>query len=230
MNRPATIAEVRNLVKTYQMGHVRVHALRGLDLALQEGDYAAIMGASGSGKSTLLNIIGCLDRPTSGQYLLGAEDVSTLADDDLSDVRSRRIGFIFQSYNLIAQLSVIENIEIPLYYQGWTERDSYERAAEMADLVGLGDRLSHRPAELSGGQQQRVAVARALAADPLILLADEPTGNLDSATGRDILALLDHLHEQGRTLVVVTHDPEVGSRAGKVIRLADGRVADITAS
>jgi len=222
------IAEIRDLHKTYLMGQVKVHALRGMSIAFEEGDYAAVMGASGSGKSTLLNIIGCLDRPTSGQYLLGGQDVSMLSDDELSEVRSRRIGFVFQSYNLIAQLSVVENIEVPLYYQGWSEKESYARAAEKADLVGLGGRLNHRPSELSGGEQQRVAVARALAADPLILLADEPTGNLDSATGQEILALLDRLHEQGRTLIVVTHDPDVGRRAKTMIRLADGHVAEIS--
>jgi len=203
---------------------VEVHALRGVDLLFEEGEYVAIMGPSGSGKSTMLNLLGCLDRPSAGKYILGGEDVSRMNDDELSDVRSRRIGFIFQSYNLIAQLSVIENIEVPLYYQGWSEHDSYERAAELAARVGLADRADHRPSELSGGQQQRVAVARALASDPLILLADEPTGNLDSKTGTEIMQLLDALHAQGKTIISVTHDEGIARHSQRVIRLADGRV------
>jgi len=222
------IAEVRELVKTYQMGATEVRALRGVTLSFEEGDYAAIVGPSGSGKSTLLNILGCLDIPTSGSYYLGGQDVSRLSDAQLSDLRSRRLGFIFQSYNLIQQLNVVENIEVPLYYQGWPERQSLERAVFLAGAVGLGNRLFHRPAELSGGQQQRVAIARALANDPLIILADEPTGNLDSATGREILNLLDRLNEQGKTLIVVTHDNKIAERARRVIRLADGMVLDDT--
>jgi len=222
------IAEVRELVKTYQMGATEVRALRGVTLSFEEGDYAAIVGPSGSGKSTLLNILGCLDIPTSGSYYLGGQDVSRLSDAQLSDLRSRRLGFIFQSYNLIQQLNVVENIEVPLYYQGWPERQSLERAVFLAGAVGLGNRLFHRPAELSGGQQQRVAIARALANDPLIILADEPTGNLDSATGREILNLLDRLNEQGKTLIVVTHDNKIAERARRVIRLADGMVVDDT--
>ena len=223
----ALIAEVRSLTKTYQMGDVAVHALRGVDIPFREGDYVAIMGASGSGKSTLLSILGCLSQPSTGHYFLGGEDVSTLSDDELSDVRGRRIGFIFQSYNLIQQLNVLDNIEVPLYYQGRTEKESKERAEEMAVLVGLADRRHHRPYELSGGQQQRVAIARALASDPLILLADEPTGNLDSATGREILDILHDLHEKGRTLIVVTHDPDIGAQSRKTVTLADGLVADV---
>jgi len=218
------IVEFQDVRKTYVMGHVEVHALRGVDMAFEEGDYVAIMGPSGSGKSTLLNLLGCLDRPTAGKYILGGEDVSQMNDDELSDVRSRRIGFIFQSYNLIAQLSVIENIEVPLYYQGWSEHESYARAAELAARVGLTDRADHRPAELSGGQQQRVAVARALASDPLILLADEPTGNLDSKTGLEIMELLDELHAQGKTIISVTHDEGIARHAQRIIHLADGRV------
>jgi len=223
------IAELRNLVKTYQMGATEVRALRGIDLSFQEGEYVAIVGPSGSGKSTLLNILGCLDTPTSGSYHLGGQNVAHLSDAQLSDIRSRRLGFIFQSYNLIQQLNVVENIEVPLYYQGWPERESFERAVFLARLVGLGDRLFHRPAELSGGQQQRVAIARALANDPLVILADEPTGNLDSATGREILNLLDFLNDQGKTLIVVTHDSKVAERARRIVRLADGMVVDDTA-
>jgi len=220
------IAEVRDLVKTYKMGPVQVHALRGVSLAIQRGEYVAIMGPSGSGKSTFLNILGCLDTPTAGAYFLGGEDVARLSDPELSDVRCRRLGFIFQSYNLIQQLSVVENIEVPLFYQGWSARDSYRRAAAIAHLVGLGNRLHHRPAELSGGQQQRVAIARAMANDPLIILADEPTGNLDSSTGREILALLESLNAQGKTIIMVTHDREVAARAKRIVRFADGQIVD----
>ena len=218
------IVEVKNLHKVYRMGDSDVRALDGVTLAFEEGDYAAIMGPSGSGKSTLLNMLGCLDRPTTGSYFLGGQDVSKMSDNELSDIRSRKLGFIFQSYNLIPQLTVLENIEIPLYYQGASEAESRERATELAETVGLGERLKHRPAELSGGQQQRAAIARALVNQPLVLLADEPTGNLDSATGREILALLDDLHRQGRTIIMVTHDNSIGERAAHVVRMADGRV------
>jgi putative ABC transport system ATP-binding protein len=186
------------------------------------------MGPSGSGKSTLLNMIGCLDRPTSGNYRLGDQDVSKLDDDALSAIRGARIGFVFQSFNLIAQLNVIENIEIPMFYQNRSEQESSERAMELAALVGLGDRMNHRPSELSGGQQQRVAIARALANDPLIILADEPTGNLDSSSGADILKILDQLHIEGKTLIVVTHDEHIATRAQRVIRLFDGQIAEDT--
>jgi len=222
------IAQVRDLVRTYVMGEVEVHALCGVNLGFERGEYVAIMGPSGSGKSTFLNILGCLDTPTSGAYYLGDDDVAQLTDGELSDIRCRRIGFVFQSYNLIQQLSVAENIEVPLYYQGWAERDSYDRAVALAELVGLGDRVDHRPNELSGGQQQRVAIARAMANDPLIILADEPTGNLDSATGKEILLLLDQLSTQGKTLVMVTHDTQVAQRAGRVVRFVDGLVVDDT--
>jgi putative ABC transport system ATP-binding protein len=218
------IVEFRDVWKTYRMGDTDVHALREITLSFEEGEYIAIMGSSGSGKSTMLNLLGCLDRPTSGQYLLGGEDVSQLPDDQLSEMRGVRIGFIFQSYNLIAQLSVLDNIEIPLYYRGWSEKASRDRAVAMAERVGLTERLRHRPTELSGGQQQRVAIARALAGEPLILLADEPTGNLDSTTGSDILALLDGLPESGKTLIVVTHDESVAQHAHRILHLADGRV------
>ncbi|MBM4039367.1 MAG: ABC transporter ATP-binding protein [Planctomycetes bacterium] len=220
------IAELRNLVKTYQMGPAQVHALRGVSLAFEKGEYVAVMGPSGSGKSTLLNILGCLDTPTAGAYLLGGENVARLGDAALSEVRCRSLGFIFQSYNLIQQLSVLENIEVPLFYQGWSARDSRHRAAALGRLVGLGDRLHHRPNELSGGQQQRVAIARAMANDPLVILADEPTGNLDTATGREILAMLDQLSARGKTLIMVTHDPAIAGRAHRVVRMVDGRVVD----
>jgi len=201
-----------------------VQALRGVSIALRGGEYIAVMGPSGCGKSTLLNILGCLDKPSGGQYVLGGEDVSQLDDDRLSEIRSARLGFVFQSYNLIQQLSVVENIEVPLYYQGMPEEESRSRAIEFAQRVGLESRLHHKPFELSGGQQQRVAIARALVNDPLIILADEPTGNLDSASGEEILRLLDELHQSGKTVVMVTHSEEVSERAGRVVRLRDGEV------
>jgi putative ABC transport system ATP-binding protein len=206
------------------MGLVTVEALRGVSFQVQEGDYISIMGPSGCGKSTLLNLLGCLDRPTSGHYFLGAEDVSQMDDDALSSVRGARLGFVFQSYNLIQQLSVLENIEVPLYYQGRPEDESRELARKMAALVGLETRLEHKPFELSGGQQQRVAIARALVNDPLVLLADEPTGNLDSASGTEILKVFDELNRQGKTLILVTHDSNVSTHAHRAIRLRDGEV------
>jgi putative ABC transport system ATP-binding protein len=220
-----TLAELLDVRKTYQMGpELQVQALSGIDLKIEEGEYLAIMGPSGSGKSTLLNLLGCLDRPTSGRYLLGSEDVSGFSDGDLSEVRGRRIGFIFQSFNLIPQLSAVENIEVPLFYQGVHRRDRRRRAMELAERVGLGQRVFHRPAELSGGEQQRTAIARALVNDPLILLADEPTGNLDSRTGQEILRIFDDLSARQRALVVVTHDLSIGRRARRIVRMADGRV------
>lgn len=218
------ILKMERLCKNYQLGTVELRVLREIDLTIKSGEYVAIMGPSGSGKSTLLNMIGCLDRPTSGDYLLGGQNVSELDDDELSLIRGARIGFVFQSFNLINQLNVVENIEVPMYYQGFTEDESEERAKELATMVGLGDRLRHRPSELSGGQQQRVAIARALSNDPLIILADEPTGNLDSESGGEILAILDELHAQGKTLIAVTHDEGIASGAGRVIRLLDGKV------
>ena len=219
-----TIARLEDVHKTYQMGPVTVHALRGLSLDFHSGEYATIMGPSGCGKSTLLNILGCLDRPSSGRYYIGDDDVSMLNDDELSAIRGKRIGFVFQSYNLIQQLTVIENIEIPLFYQGYGEHESAEIATRLATRVGLADRLDHKPFELSGGQQQRVAIARALSNDPYILLADEPTGNLDSKSGEEILTLFDELNEQGKTLLMVTHSDEVAERARRNIRLRDGAV------
>ncbi|MCL4217293.1 MAG: ABC transporter ATP-binding protein [Candidatus Hydrogenedentes bacterium] len=203
---------------------MRVDALRGVNLTFLQGEYIMIMGPSGCGKSTLLNLLGCLDRPTTGRYLLGGDDVSRLEDDDLSEIRGSRLGFVFQSYNLIQQLSVVENIEVPLYYQGYSEKDCQEISEHYARRVGLDDRLYHKPFELSGGQQQRVAIARALANDPLVILADEPTGNLDSKSGTEILDLFDELQAQGKTLIMVTHSDEVSERAERVIRLRDGYV------
>jgi putative ABC transport system ATP-binding protein len=206
------------------MGMVTVEALRGVSFSIESGEYISIMGPSGCGKSTLLNLLGCLDRPTSGQYFLGGEDVSQMDDDALSAVRGARLGFVFQSYNLIQQLTVVENIEIPLYYQDRTEEESREQARKLAARVGLEDRLEHKPFELSGGQQQRVAIARALVNEPLVLLADEPTGNLDSTSGVEIMKLFGELNEQGKTLILVTHDPNVAGNARRAIRLRDGRI------
>ena len=216
------IAEVVELRKVYSLGGVLVEALKGITLSFEQGDFVAIMGPSGSGKSTLLNLLGCLDKPTSGKYFLGGQDVSELTDDELSDIRSTRLGFIFQSYNLIPQLSVLENIEVPLVYQGVSPTECHERSTRLANMVGLGQRLGHRPTELSGGEQQRVAIARAIINNSLIILADEPTGNLDSATGGEILSLLIDLNEQGKTILMVTHDEKVAAQAKAIIRLKDG--------
>ena len=221
-NMPLVVFE--RLCKNYQLGIVELQVLRDINLTIKSGEYVAIMGPSGSGKSTILNLLGCLDRPTSGLYNLGGQDVSALNDDELSMIRGARIGFVFQSYNLIQQLNVIENIEVPMYYQGFSARESVERARELATMVGLGDRFTHRPSELSGGEQQRVAIARALANNPLIILADEPTGNLDSESGSEILNILVDLQKQGRTLIVVTHDDHVAKQAQRVIHVLDGRI------
>jgi putative ABC transport system ATP-binding protein len=218
------VIRISRVSKVFQVGEVKVEALRGIDLEIASGSYVAIMGPSGSGKSTLLNILGCLDRPTEGEYWLGGEDVSKMDDDTVSVARGRRLGFIFQSYNLIAQLTVIENIQVPLIYQGTDLDASLPRCVELAELVGLGDRLDHRPTQLSGGQQQRVAIARSLVNDPLMILADEPTGNLDSATGLEVLDLIDRLNASGKTIVLVTHDDEVAVRAHRVIHMRDGRI------
>ncbi|WP_390622506.1 ABC transporter ATP-binding protein [Candidatus Laterigemmans baculatus] len=214
---------IRNLTKEYVLKSETVRALRGISFDVPEGDFVAIMGPSGSGKSTLLNLLGCLDQPSSGQLLLGDDDVSRMSDDQLAEVRSRRIGFVFQSYNLIQQLTVVENIQVPLYYQGRLGNHERQRCIELAKLVGLGERLDHRPAQLSGGQQQRVAIARSLVNDPYFVLADEATGNLDSKTTEEILSLFDDLNEkEGRTIIMVTHEDEVAARAKRVVRLKDG--------
>ncbi len=208
--------------KVYQMGETRVNALAGVSLTMPVGDFVAIMGPSGSGKSTMLNVLGCLDRPTMGRYLLKGRDVGGLNDDELSELRLRELGFIFQSFNLIPQLTVLENIELPLYYLGWEAHESAQRAKELAAMVGLEERVGHRPRELSGGQPQRVAIARALANDPSVLLADEPTGNLDSATGQQILELLIELNRQGKTIIMVTHEPDIAALAKHRMHMLDG--------
>ena len=220
------IVSLNKVTKTYRMGEVDLHALRDIDLDIFRGEYVAIMGPSGCGKSTLLNLLGCLDKPTSGRYFLGGQDVSALNDDDLSDIRGSQLGFIFQSYNLIQQLNVLENIQVPLYYQGHSTAESRAVAEVLAGRVGLGDRVHHKPMQLSGGQQQRVGIARALVNDPLLILADEPTGNLDSVSGVEILNLFDELREQGKTIIMVTHDPDIGTRADRIVRLRDGHIEE----
>ena len=223
--QPPSIARVIDLVKNYYLETVVVRALRGVTLHFDRGDFVALMGPSGSGKSTLLNLLGCLDRPTTGQYYLVDDDVSEMDDDDLSDIRSRYIGFIFQSYNLLAQYTVVENIEIPLLYQGCRlNEETRQRCIHLADLVGLGDRQSHRPMQLSGGQQQRVAIARSLVNDPHIILADEPTCNLDSKTSDEIMVLLTELNQSGKTIIMVTHENDIAAWARRVVRMRDGHI------
>lgn len=220
----AMAAVIRDLQKHYVLKSETVRALRGVSFEVPQGDYVAIMGPSGSGKSTLLNLLGCLDQPTSGSYMLGDRDVAKMTDDQLSHVRASSIGFVFQSYNLIPQLSVVENIEVPLYYLGRLNAKSRQRTIELAAMVGLGDRLGHRPAQLSGGQQQRVAIARSLVNDPRFILADEATGNLDSVTTEEIMSLFERLNSEGRTIIMVTHEDEVAEHAKRVIKLRDGLI------
>jgi len=226
----AKIVRLEKAIKTYQMGTQEVRALAGVDVSFEKGGFWAIMGPSGSGKSTMMNVLGCLDRLTSGSYYLEGQDVSQLDDDALSELRLKYLGFIFQSFNLIPQLSVQRNIELPLYYLGWDAIRSAERARELAEDVGLGDRLHHRPTELSGGQMQRVAIARALANDPQIIFADEPTGNLDSTTGVQIMELLAKLNEAGKTIVMVTHEANIAQYARCRLHMIDGRVDEIEES
>ncbi|MFP4249413.1 MAG: ABC transporter ATP-binding protein [Armatimonadota bacterium] len=216
------LIEISNLHKVYRMGEVEVHALRGVDLTVERGEHMAIMGPSGSGKSTLMNLLGCLDTPTDGTYMLDGDDVSDLSPDHLAAVRNRQIGFVFQQFNLLAKSTALQNVELPLVYAGVADRR--ERAMTALERVGLGDRAHHRPRELSGGQQQRVAVARALVNNPNILMADEPTGNLDTKTGSEILQVFDDLNEEGITMIMVTHDPRVAERCRRVMRLVDGEI------
>jgi putative ABC transport system ATP-binding protein len=226
-NSNAEIVQLESAEKIYRMGNQDIRALAGITVSFSRGSFWAIMGPSGSGKSTMMNILGCLDRLTSGRYVLEDRDVSTLDDDSLSELRLRHLGFVFQSFNLIPQLTVQRNIELPLYYLGWDASSSAERTRELAQKVGLEERLNHRPAELSGGQMQRVAIARALANDPQIIFADEPTGNLDTATGEQILQLLVELNEQGKTIVMVTHESHVAAHAKRRLHMLDGLVERI---
>jgi putative ABC transport system ATP-binding protein len=222
MTEPVIVAE--NLVKTYRMGDVEVHALRGLTMSINRGEVIAIVGPSGSGKSTLMNILGCLDRPTSGEYTLDSETVAGLADDQLAEIRNRKVGFVFQSFNLLSRQSALSNVELPLRYAGY-QNGRKERARQALIAVGLEDRIDHRPYELSGGQQQRVAIARALVNNPAIIMADEPTGNLDSKVGQEIIDLLLNLNrESGTTLIIVTHDPRVAAQTQRTIHVRDGIV------
>jgi putative ABC transport system ATP-binding protein len=218
------VVEARSLHRWYGEGEARVEVLKGVDLLVRRGEYVAIMGRSGSGKSTLLAILGCLDRPGQGSYRLDATDVLSLSDDKLSGLRLRAIGFVFQSFQLIPQLTVLENVEMPLFYAGVPRRERHERAKSSLERVGMGHRLTHRPSQLSGGEQQRSAIARALVLDPPLLLADEPTGNLDSGNGTSVLELLDAIHAEGRTILMVTHDPGIAKRADRTVQVEDGRV------
>ncbi len=228
MNDAPRAIELRDIRKTYENGSLKVPVLHGLTFTIDRGEYVAIMGPSGSGKSTLMNIIGCLDRPTSGTYVLDGVDVSELDDNALAELRLRKLGFIFQGFNLLARTDALKNVALPLFYAGIPARRRMQRAQQALDEVGIGDRGRHQPSQLSGGQQQRVAIARALINDPAVLLADEPTGNLDSRTSDDIMALFERLHAGGRTIVMVTHDPNVAKNAQRVVQLLDGLVVSDT--
>ncbi len=219
------LIDIRDVTKTYDMGaEAQVRALDGVSVGIEQGDYVAIMGPSGSGKSTLMNLIGCLDTPTTGTYHLRGREVSAMDDDELARIRNQEVGFVFQTFNLLPRADALQNVELPLIYSGMSRRERHERAKKALDAVGLSDRMHHRPNEMSGGQRQRVAIARALVNDPSILLADEPTGNLDSKTGEEILALIDGLHREGNTILLVTHEEELAAHAARVIRLRDGKI------
>ena len=218
------LIELRDVEKLYDMGQEQVRALDRVSLDIDKGDYVAVMGPSGSGKSTLMNIVGCLDSPTAGSYRLNEREIARMDDDDLAAIRNREIGFIFQTFNLLPRTDALQNVELPLVYSGLSRRDRRKRAEEALDTVGLGERKHHRPNELSGGQRQRVAIARALVNRPSLVLADEPTGNLDSKTGDEIMGVLDEIHRQGNTIVLVTHEEELAARAARVVRVRDGRI------
>lgn len=218
------ILKIEGVSKSYTLGRLEVPVLHDIDLTVNNGDFAAIMGPSGSGKSTLMNIIGCLDRPTSGKIMIGDLDISQLQDMELASIRGKKIGFIFQTFNLVSRLTALRNVELPMVYQNMPRKDRMLRSKELLELLGLGDRMNHRPSELSGGQRQRVAIARALVNNPDIILADEPTGNLDSKTGEEIMRIFDKLHDEGRTILMVTHDNELAQNCNRIIRLKDGRI------
>ena len=228
MHRPARppVIQLHRASKTYRLGQISVQALRGVSLRIERGDFVAIMGSSGSGKSTLMNILGCLDAPSEGRYLIDGTDVGEMDEDDLSDLRSRKIGFVFQSFNLVPRTSALANVELPLAYAGLPRPDRRRRAERALASVGVADRLDHQPSELSGGQQQRVAVARAVVTNPSLILADEPTGNLDSRSTQEVLGIFAGLNDEGRTVVLITHEPEVAEQASRVIRLSDGEVVE----
>lgn len=225
-SQPSAVIELADIRRSYHMGGETIHALNGVTLAIAENEYVAIMGPSGSGKSTLMNVIGCLDSPDGGSYRLNGQLVSSMGDAALARARNREIGFVFQTFNLLARLTALANVEVPLVYSGVGRRDRHSRAGLALERVGLADRITHRPSEMSGGQRQRVAIARALVTEPSILLADEPTGNLDSATGEDIMALFDDLHASGHTVVVVTHEREIADHARRIVRLSDGDIVE----
>lgn len=218
------IIDIKNLRKTYYMGTQTVHALKDVSLLINKNEYVALMGPSGSGKSTLMNLLGCLDTPTAGQYILNNQDVSILTDADLAMIRNKEIGFVFQTFNLLPRLSALENVALPLVYAGVSKAERLAKARQVLESVGLGDRMDHKPNELSGGQRQRVAVARALVNDPAIILADEPTGNLDTKTSIEIMALFEKIHDAGNTVILVTHEPDIAEHAHRVVRLRDGLV------
>jgi len=218
------VIEIENVTKLYKMGEEIVHALRGVSLNVRRNEYLAVMGPSGSGKSTMMNMLGCLDTPTTGKYHFTGKDVSTMSDDELADIRNREIGFVFQTFNLLPRSTTLANVELPLIYAGYSPSQRREKAVQVLQNVGLGDRMGHKPNELSGGQRQRVAIARALVNNPSIILADEPTGNLDSRTGEEIMQLLEDLYDQGNTIIVVTHEEDIARHARRIVRLRDGLI------
>ena len=220
----SNVIEIRNIIRDFPLGQETVHVLKGIDLDIERGDYIAIMGPSGSGKSTLMNLLGCLDTPTSGSYILNGKDVSKMSDDELAEIRNNEIGFVFQTFNLLPRTTALENVALPMIYAGMSKKDRTQRAEEVLTDVGLADRMDHKPNQLSGGQRQRVAVGRALVNKPSIILADEPTGNLDSKTSEEIMDLLDEIHRNGNTVIVVTHEEDIAAKAHRVIRLIDGMV------
>jgi len=220
----SNVIEIRNIIRDFPLGQETVHVLKGIDLDIESGDYIAIMGPSGSGKSTLMNLLGCLDTPTSGSYILNGKDVSKMSDDELAEIRNHEIGFVFQTFNLLPRTTALENVALPMIYAGISKKDRTKRAEEVLEDVGLADRMDHKPNQLSGGQRQRVAMGRALVNNPSIILADEPTGNLDSKTSEEIMDLLDEIHSNGNTVIVVTHEEDIAAKAHRIIRLIDGMV------